>query len=180
MTVSTTGASLIDLIDGLDKRVQNAGDGLPEALFLLISRLTPMINVDLLIRDTSGRVLLTWREDEFYGPGWHIPGGIIRFKEDISDRITQVAFHELGCKVEHEEEPIAINEVMAEHRDIRGHFISMLYTCRTITSPSPSLEVVSANGPCNKQWKWHAKCPDDLITQHEMYRQYIGNEHRIT
>ena len=56
--------------------------GLPDDIFYLVSRLTPMINVDLLIVNEQNEKLLTWREDQFYGPGWHIPGGIIRFKED--------------------------------------------------------------------------------------------------
>ena len=51
--------------------------GLSDEVFLSLTRLTPMINVDLLIRDGAGRVLLTWREDQFYPAGWHIPGGII-------------------------------------------------------------------------------------------------------
>ena len=52
--------------------------------------LTPLVNVDLLIKD-SGRTLLTWRDDEFYGPGWHIPGGILGFKERALDRLAKVA-----------------------------------------------------------------------------------------
>lgn len=43
-----------------------------------------MVNVDLLIKNvSSNETLLTWREDEYYGPGWHVPGGIVRFKETI-------------------------------------------------------------------------------------------------
>ena len=59
-----------------------------------------MINVDLLIRDDTDRTLLTWRHDAFYGPGWHVPGGIIRFKESAANRIAAVAQGELGTKVE--------------------------------------------------------------------------------
>jgi colanic acid biosynthesis protein WcaH len=40
-----------------------------------------MVNVDLFISDDQGRVLLTWRDDEIFGAGWHIPGGMIRYKE---------------------------------------------------------------------------------------------------
>jgi colanic acid biosynthesis protein WcaH len=43
--------------------------GLPEELFLLFSRFMPLVNVDLLVQDERRGTLLTWREDEFYGPG---------------------------------------------------------------------------------------------------------------
>ena len=59
--------------------------------FLLVSQLTPLVNVELLIDDKEKGSLLTWRHDEFYGPGWHLPGGIVRFKELASTRIKKVA-----------------------------------------------------------------------------------------
>ena len=50
---------------------------LPAKEFLEISKKTPLINVDLLIENEDGDVLLSWRDDEYCGTGWHIPGGII-------------------------------------------------------------------------------------------------------
>ena len=151
----------------------NARQGLPGPVFRLVSQLTPMINVDLLVRDEQGRTLLTWRADEFYGPGWHVPGGIIRFKETIATRIAKVAESELGCEVDFNPQPLSMREVMAPHRDVRGHFISLLYLCTLRTPPAAELEAVSGV-PQNGQWQWHASCPEPLIRVHEMYRPYIG------
>ena len=81
------------------EHVKNAKEGLPIDVFYFVSQLTPLINVDLLIKNKKGQVLLTWRDDRFYGPAWHIPGGIIRFKEKIEHRIEQVAQLELGASV---------------------------------------------------------------------------------
>lgn len=150
----------------------NPREGLPTPVFRLISQLTPLINVDLLIRDENGRTLLTWRSDEFYGPGWHIPGGIIRFKEQIGMRISKVAESELGCAVDFDPAPISMREVMAPDRDVRGHFISLLYACRLRTPPAPELGAINVP-PQNGQWQWHETCPDQLIRVHEMYRPYI-------
>lgn len=147
--------------------------GLPTEVFRLVSQLTPMINVDLLIRDHAGRTLLTWRADEFYGPGWHIPGGIIRFKEKIATRIAKVAEAELGCTVDFQPQPLAMHEIMAPHRDVRGHFISLLYICTPLTPPATHL-LAHDDAPRNGQWKWHASCPENLISVHEIYRRYIG------
>ena len=71
-------------------------NGLPEDLFLFVSSLTPLVNVDLLIRDDAGRMLLGWRHDAFYGPGWHVPGSFIptitpttRWQRSISKRFRK-------------------------------------------------------------------------------------------
>ncbi len=71
-----------------------------------------MINVDLLIKNKQGQTLLTWRQDRFYGPAWHIPGGIIRFKESIEDRIAKVAETELGCQVRFSAEPVNVRSMI--------------------------------------------------------------------
>lgn len=158
-------AQLLDLTG--DQR-----QGLPTPVFRLVSQLTPMINVDLLVRDDAGRTLLTWRADEFYGPGWHIPGGIIRFKENIATRIAKVAEAELGCAVDFSPQPLTMKEIMAPHRDVRGHFISLLYLCTLRTPPAPRLQAGEA--PSTGEWRWHNDCPADLIRVHEMYRPYIA------
>lgn len=150
----------------------NQRDGLPPPIFRLVSQLTPMINVDLLIRDDAGRTLLTWRADEFYGPGWHIPGGIIRFKENIATRIAKVADAELGCTVDCSTQALAMHEIMAPHRDVRGHFISLLYLCTLRTPLAAHLRADDI--PANGRWRWHDDCPAELIRVHEIYRPYIA------
>ncbi len=78
-----------EAIEFLDKQIHNPSSGLPEELFLFISRITPMVNVDLLIKDENGRALLSWRDDQFAGTGWHVPGGIVRFKENMEDKTCE-------------------------------------------------------------------------------------------
>ena len=149
------------------------GDGLPEDLFLFVSELTPMINVDLLITNHRRETLLTWREDEFYGPGWHAPGGIIRFKEKAAARIAKVAQHELGVTVENEDSPILVTEIMNPTRETRGHFISMLYRCGLKTALSADNEF-SEECPKNNHWRWFSAAPENLIYQQAMYADLIG------
>jgi colanic acid biosynthesis protein WcaH len=152
--------------------VENPRVSLPKDVFYFVSQLTPMVNVDLLVKNVGGETLLTWREDEFYGPGWHIPGGILRFKEYAATRIQKVADSELGASVMAEVTPIVVREVMASHRDIRGHFISMVYRCALTTMPDESRRFDPGN-PKNGQWMWHSGCPSNIIPQHESYRPLI-------
>jgi colanic acid biosynthesis protein WcaH len=163
---------LADLAARLLERVEDARAGLPREVFLLVSRLTPLVNVDLLVRNDQGQTLLTWRADEFYGPGWHIPGGIVRFKESFARRLDAVARAELGADVRADPHPLTVREIVNPTRDVRGHFISFLYRCELLTSPDPALEFTSG-APKEGQWYWHDRCPENLIRVQDVYRPYF-------
>jgi colanic acid biosynthesis protein WcaH len=156
----------------LEQEVPTPWMGLPEELFLYISRSTPLVNVDLLVKDETGRTLLSWRDDIFAGKGWHVPGGIIRFKEKLETRIQKVAQTELGLSsIVFDPIPLALNQIIHPERAIRGHFISLLYTCFLNSSFVPS------NGDLTEEdsgyLMWHDGCPDNLLGVHEIYRKYI-------
>ena len=164
---------LSNLLDQILKYIPDSKKGLPQEVFYFVSQLTPMINVDLLVKNKKGQSLLTWRDDQFYGPAWHIPGGIIRFKEKIEDRITKVAENELGCRVKFDAKPLDIREMMNKERDIRGHFISILYLCEIVGEPEESKKSLD-NNPQSGQWAWHDLAPHNLISVHEPFRKFIN------
>jgi ADP-ribose pyrophosphatase YjhB (NUDIX family) len=166
-------ASLAEHIHNLESQLGAKADGLPEELFLFLSRLTPLINVDLLIQDDNGRTLLTWRSDQFYGPGWHVPGGIIRFKETAADRIRSVARRELGASVEFDAAPILVHESIAPDRRERGHFISLLFKCRLASTLDPHRRY-SPDAPLPDHWQWHESCPENLIREQRAYAAFMG------
>jgi colanic acid biosynthesis protein WcaH len=157
----------------VSEHIANAKEGLPLEVFYFVSTLTPLINVDLLIENEKGQILLTWRDDKFYGSGWHIPGGIIRFKEKIEDRIEKVAFLELGTSVKFLSQPIHIRGAMNKDRDVRGHFISLLFLCE-LTGSLINEKSYNADAPQVGQWAWHDKAPANLIKAQESFRQYIN------
>lgn len=160
------------LIDSLGEYVKNPTEGLREELFLFVSKVTPMINVDLLIKNDNNETLLTWRDDDFHGPGWHIPGGIIRYKEEIKDRIKAVARIEIGAEIEYNSIPLIISEIIQRNRKNRGHFISILYECKLISSLDKNLQCINKT-PKHHEWKWHSCCPKNLIEVHRIYKKYI-------
>lgn len=165
--------TLLKHIELIEELIEDPKVGLPEDVFKLISRITPLINVDLLIKDSKKeKTLLTWRgHGETTAPGWHIPGGIIRYKEEIISRIHAVAENELGCKVSFDPKPLAINQIMLDQVN-RGHFISLLYSCDLITQPDPEIEYKIGN-PDVGEWSWHEDAPDLLICPHEAYRKFF-------
>jgi ADP-ribose pyrophosphatase YjhB (NUDIX family) len=159
----------------LEEVMPDARQGLGEELFHAVSRLTPMVNVDLLIRDDDGRTLLTWRADELYGPGWHFPGGVLRFKETFAERITAVARLELGSTVNHPEFPDQVRAAMSDVRDIRGHFVSLLFNCQ-LTSPLDDNRKATTADPINGQWAWHGQKPTNLLPVQDRQFGYIFEE----
>jgi colanic acid biosynthesis protein WcaH len=96
----------------------------------------------------------------------------LRYKETISERIRAVAASELGTAVKFKETPLAIKEAIHPSRANRGHFISLLYECTLVSPPAEHLKYVKGP-PKPGEWAWHDKCPHNIISCHEMYRQLI-------
>lgn len=153
---------MAEAIGYLESAVDDPRRGLPQECFLFVSRLTPLVNVDLLIRDALGQVLLTWRDDPIFGRGWHVPGGCIRLGERFSDRIVAVASGELGAGVAFEPVPLGVFETIDDGRPSRTHHVSLLFGCTLIGEPDPSLQY-NAESPRAGAWAWHAACPDSLL-----------------
>jgi ADP-ribose pyrophosphatase YjhB (NUDIX family) len=158
-------------IDALETALGDCRRGLPEEVFLFVSRITPLINVDLLIQDDRGRTLLTWRDDEFFGPGWHVPGGIIRYKESAGDRIRACACDELGADVSCDQPPLLVSETIRA-QGTRGHFISLLFRCRLLSPPDDARRAAS-DPPSPGHWRWHDRCPPDLLEAQGQYVRFF-------
>lgn len=151
--------------------VPDPSKGLPDEVFHFIRKVTPLTNVDLLVRNEKGEHLLAWREDE-YARGWHIPGGIIRFNESLAQRIAAVAKLELSATVEHSPNPIDLREFFSP----RGHFISLLYLCR-LSSPVADTLIWNGNGkPLHGQLKWCLGVPTDLYRIHRAFSDWLGGK----
>lgn len=165
--------SLQDALRRVDGYTKNPEDGLPEDVFLFVSRITPLVNVDLLVRDDAGRILLSWRDDPYEGRGWHVPGGIVRVKERFEDRIQKTALQELGCSVFYKKEPLEIVPIIKKDASVRCHFITFVYDCRI-----PEKEHIGISNAAGEAGylKWHDSYPQDMLRVHSFYRKYFLDE----
>lgn len=142
--------------------------GMPEELFLLISGLVPLANVDLLVVNQKNQVLLARRHDSFYGDSWHIPGGCMRFHESFAHRIQETAKAELGCEVMFEETPVAVRNVIRGpnsrllHPRERGHNVAMLFRCAL--PEDFQIENGSRTERDNGYLKWFDTLPEDFLS----------------
>ena len=155
-------------LDRVLRTIPKPESGLPDEVFDFIRKLTPLVNVDLLIRD-GDRSLLAWREDE-YEAGWHIPGGIVRFREALKSRIEAVARLEIGATVESQPSPCDMNE-LRDHE--RGHFISFLYGCKLTGKINPERFFSGRGKPRNGDLNWIKGVPEDLYPAQKFYANWL-------
>lgn len=159
----------------------NPANGLTEELFVFATTLMPVPNVDLFITNEYGQLLLTWRNDKYYGSGWHIPGGCIRMRESLESRIQKTALNEIGTEVDYDKEPIVVREAFVnESRPWlsneleRAHNISLLFQCRI-----PDGFVINNRGLQKHDVgyaKWFNSLPSDLLKAHkDLYGDILEN-----
>ena len=175
MTDPTDATRLADAIRTIEEAVGDptGGRGLPFEVFLMVTRLVPLFSVDLLIQDERGRTLLTWRDDEYFGAGWHVPGGAVRYKETIAERIATCAREELSAEVTFDPTPLAVEEEIDPHQRTRGHNIALLYRCRLLSGPDPAL-AADPSHPQRDQWAWHDRCPQQMLPVHQRYARFLS------
>ena len=152
---------------------------LGDELFLAISSLIPIVNVDLLVYNTKGQFLLSKRDDPYCGNGWHVPGGCIRFKETCEERIQKVALNELGIsKLSFEKEPIKVFEIIEheqrpiENQNERAHFITLVYKC--FVDDSYKIDNKNLTEEDAGYIKWFDRLPDNILRIQECYRGILG------
>lgn len=143
--------------------------GLPQELFLFATTLMPCANIDLFVSDGQ-RLLLTWRDDEFYGRCWHIPGGCLRLLETLDTRIQKTAIKELGTEVVYDREHFITRETMErsfrpglKNQYERCHNISMLFNC---SLPSGLIISNHVEEKSEGYMKWFDHIPEDMLGAH--------------
>lgn len=73
---------------------------LPPDRWFAVVRDAPLVSIDLIIRDSSGRVLMGWRSNEPARDSWFVPGGAIRKGETLDAAFNRIALTELGLDLQ--------------------------------------------------------------------------------
>ena len=67
--------------------------------FLHIVDATPLVSIDLIIRNEQGEVLLGWRVNRPAQNSWFVPGGRIRKNERVKEALQRISKRELGVAI---------------------------------------------------------------------------------
>lgn len=161
-------AEEVQTLQGLLARLEGRGAELPWPLFRFITEVVATANVDLLVRDPARGVLLAWRDDSF-GQGWHVPGSIIRHREEIGHRIAACARDEFGCEVAVDEGVAAVIQIF----DDRGHSVSLCYRA-TLRGPLGRRLVGAEDRQAPGDLRWFKAAPPDLYPSHRVYREVMA------
>ena len=168
--------SIEQLQKAMDEEGIDPTKGLPKELFHFATTLIPCANIDLFIT-RGNQLLLTWRDDEFYGQGWHIPGGCLRIRETLDKRIQETARNEIGTEVSYDKDHFLTQEGILQsgrpwltNQLVRSHNISMLFYCTLPEGFQVKNETAEEHSDGYK--KWFSSCPEDLLGAH---RDLYGN-----
>lgn len=168
---------LTNQIDELKRCIQDEGivpeNRLGDELFLFASTLMPVVNVDLLVFNDKDQVLLSCRNDPHCGCGWHVPGGCLRFKETLENRVHKTAINEFGVDVEMNSEALGLFEIFfpnfrdgIKNQRERAHFITIVYECKL----SEGLKNNKIEGESGNL-KWFDELPENLLNVQDCYKQ---------
>ncbi len=155
----------------------DASEGLSEDLFLLVSSLIPVPNIDLLITNDSNQILLSFRNDIFYGQTWHIPGGCMRYGDTFEKRLEETSKKEIGCVVEYDTKPLCVCNVLRgpnntqNHPYERGHNVAILYNCRL--PDNFEIDNTGKKPGDNGYLKWFDKLPDNFLEIQCVFGEYL-------
>ena len=168
---------LTNQIDELKRCIQDEGivpeNRLGDELFLFASTLMPVVNVDLLVFNDKDQVLLSWRNDPHCGCGWHVPGGCLRFKETLENRVHKTAINEFGVDVEMNSEALGLFEIFfpnfrdgIKNQRERAHFITIVYECKL----SEGLKNNKIEGESGNLKRFD-ELPENLLNVQDCYKQ---------
>lgn len=128
---------------------------LSDADYKVACALMPIVCIDLLVRDTEGRVLLGLRTNQPAAGSWFLPGGRIRKGERLADAFSRLARQELGVRT------IEMSDArlhgVYEHfyeTDFTGdpsaptHYVTLAY------EPAMGLELALPEGEQHQHWAW--------------------------
>lgn len=69
---------------------------LPAAIFGTVVRYTPLVSIDLVVRDRQGRMLVGRRKNRPAQDTWFVPGGRIAKGESLEAAFARITWAELG------------------------------------------------------------------------------------
>lgn len=166
--------SLLNSTKNILNYCKNPYVGLPEEVFLMVSALIPIVNVDLFVFNKNNEILLSWREDDFYEKAWSIPGGCLRFGETMVERAHKTALKEFGIDVSIINGPVTVKDVIRgplerlNFPNIRGHNIAIPFICRL--KDEDSINVIGSEPKYAGDLKWFSKIPKNILKVHDVYQ----------
>jgi len=109
---------------------------LTSTTFLEVVRNTPLVSIDLIVRDRDGRILVGKRVNEPAKGTWFVPGGSIRKNETLAGALARISAGELGVALSMDDVRFAgvyehfYETNFAEVAGVSTHYVVLAYVVR--------------------------------------------------
>ncbi len=141
--------------------------------FLGIIRLAPLVSIDLIVRDASGRVLVGLRQNEPAKGCYFVPGGRIHKGQTVAEAFEAVAMAELAVALSPGDATFVgvFDHIyptnFAGEPDCPTHYVVLAYEVRPAAPP--------ADLPADQHSEWRWLTPEELLADdrvHENTKAY--------
>ncbi|WP_350587314.1 GDP-mannose mannosyl hydrolase [Pseudoalteromonas sp. 3-MNA-CIBAN-0064] len=148
---------------------------LPQDVFEVVIRSTPLVSIDIILKNTTGEVLLGKRNNRPAKGNWFVPGGRVLKDEPLDLAFKRLIENELGLK----------EEVRSNFKGIYQHFYDDNFLGNTFTTHYVVLayevnfngELTSLPEEQHSDYKWFTQ--DELLLNdhvHEHTKWYFQND----
>lgn len=121
---------------------------IPENLYRKIVRNMPIVCVDLLIRDSAGRILLLKRRNQPAQEQWWFPGGRVHMNESFLEAVRRKAIQECGLTLCGDPYSLGIFELFFDEGGTKYHSVTNLFAANVDELSRITLDSQS------KEFKW--------------------------
>lgn len=147
---------------------------LSESLFQTVINATPLVSIDLVIRNSSDEILLGFRTNRPAKGYWFVPGGRVQKNESLDNAFLRLTETELGVSIardtaefmgvyEHLYEDSAFDENVSTHYVVLGYALTL------------DLALDKLPKEQHNQYCWMSK--DELLSREDVHKHtkwYLG------
>jgi colanic acid biosynthesis protein WcaH len=131
--------------------------------FLEVVRSTPLVSIDLIVRDSDGHILVGMRNNEPARGTWFVPGGRIYKDETVSRALSRISQAELG--IELSDANVRFLDVydhlydtnFAEVDGVSTHYVVLAYEI------ARKLNLEDLPGEQHSRWAWVSRSTDKAV-----------------
>lgn len=133
---------------------------LKDDIFRTVVESTPLVSIDLIVRDQEGRVLLGERNNRPAKSMWFVPGGRVLKGEKIDEAFRRLVLVEMGLDVEFSQ---ARYVGLYDHIYSDSIWGSQVSTHYVVNAFELSLSVVDISFPEEQHSRYAWFAPDELL-----------------
>ncbi len=136
---------------------------MPPEIFFSLTKLLPMLAIELFIVNENGEFVLVQKKGRFNG--WALPGGFLGLNEDIEVACRRISKKYLGMKVSHVTFLNICNLPEKIYGKDKGHVVVLIFKCNL-----PKL---------SKNVTYFKKIPKNILSHHKVILNSILGRTRV-